>query len=45
MSKPGGRRLAEGLDALGQGIAAEIGDMFCQHRADKVGQGMLGLAE
>ena len=43
--KPACGRPPERLDALGDGIAAEIGDMFGQHRADKVWNGMLRLAQ
>ena len=43
--KPVRGRPAERLDALGDGIAAEIGDVFGQYRADKGGHRVLRLAQ
>ena len=47
--EPGGQpvrgRAPERLDALGEGIATEIGDVFCQHRPDKVRDRVLRLAQ
>ena len=37
-------RVAERLNALGQRIAAEIGDVLCQHRADEIGHRVLRFA-
>ena len=42
--KPVGGGPAERLDALGDGITAEIGDVLCQHRTDKGRHRMLRLA-
>jgi hypothetical protein len=43
--QPIGDRAAERLDPPGHRIAAELGDVLGQHRADEVGHGMLGLAD
>ena len=43
--KPVRRRPPERLDALGDGIAAEIADVLGQHRADKPRHRMLRLAQ
>ena len=45
VGKPVRRRPPERLDALGDGIAAEIADVPGQHRPDKLRQGMLRLTE
>ena len=38
-------RAAERLDALGERIAPEIGDVLCQYRADKVRHRVLRFAQ
>jgi hypothetical protein len=43
-SEPGRRRLAEHIEALVHGIAAELVDMLGEHRSDKRRHTMPGFA-